>query len=62
MNPRDYTASMSKIKCSDNFKNKMDGILDNSEITKIEVRESARDSWPEVIIILLFSLFPNLII
>ena len=40
MNPRDYTASMSKIKCSDNFKNKMEGILDNSEITKIEVTKT----------------------
>lgn len=40
MNPRDYTASMSKIKCSDNFKNKMEGILDNSEITKIEVTKA----------------------
>ena len=37
MNPRDYTASMSKIKCSDNFKNKMEKLLDNKEVTKIEV-------------------------
>ncbi|MBE6840906.1 MAG: hypothetical protein E7506_06630 [Ruminococcus sp.] len=40
MNPRDYTASMSKIKCSDNFKNKMEGILDNKEVTKIEVTKT----------------------
>ncbi len=40
MNPRDYTASMSKIKCSDNFKNKMEGILDNKEVTKIEVTKA----------------------
>lgn len=40
MNPRDYTASMSKIKCSDNFKNKMEKLLDNKEITKIEVTKA----------------------
>ena len=40
MNPRDYTASMSKIKCSDNFKNKMEKLLDNKEVTKIEVTKA----------------------
>ena len=40
MNPKDYTASMSKIKCSDNFKNKMEKLLDNKEVTKIEVTKA----------------------
>jgi hypothetical protein len=40
MNPRDYTASMSKIKCYDNFKNKMEKLLDNKEVTKIEVTKA----------------------
>lgn len=40
MNPRDYTASMSKINCSDNFKNKMEKLLDNKEVTKIEVTKA----------------------
>lgn len=41
MNPRDYTASMSKIKCSDNFKNGMESLLDEKEITKVMGKDCA---------------------